>query len=276
MKYSMMSYSVARQTPQGQQVDMQAICDLTVKMGLDALDQVTLYGYDPADLRNMAHDHGIKIICYTQSLCLAHEQGPERDKALAEARNIIDIAGKLNAPMIMLALRGQEGVDRAISRRQTIECLADIIPWAQQAGVLLTVEHFPNPLSPFIISDDMQEALDVLPDLRITFDNGNVLSGGEDPVAAFNRHADQTAFVHFKDWNRVSEGGLLSLSGQRLTPALIGQGIVDYPALVEAMVQADYQGYVNLEYESSDISAHEALPLAHQYLLDLEAKLVTA
>ncbi len=77
MKYSMMTYSLVRQYKPNP-VDMADVLDVTVQLGLDAVDQVGLYGYEPSDLRKMADDRGLRFICYTQKLSFSSPDASER------------------------------------------------------------------------------------------------------------------------------------------------------------------------------------------------------
>jgi sugar phosphate isomerase/epimerase len=54
-----------------------------------------------------------------------------------------------------------------------------------------------------------------------------------------------------KDW-RWAEGGRLSTpDGQRFDSELVGQGILDYPAVLAAMKASGYQGALSFEYEGT-------------------------
>jgi L-ribulose-5-phosphate 3-epimerase len=297
MKYSMMTCSLVRAFPRGGPIDMKAVFDFTAELGLDALDQNGLYGYAPADLKRMADDRGIRIICYTEAAHFACPSGtygtPEapglpnvdRTRALDKFKSILDTAFALGAPMIMTPVPGraiaasvsreENERARADSRRWAIECFAAVAPLARAAGVTMTTEHFAAPNSPFILSDELEEAVRAVPDLRITLDNGNVYTGGEDPIHAFERHKDRIAFIHFKDWEipeRREEGWFTGLDGRSYRPALIGQGVLDYPSMLKALRAAKYAGYINLEYEDSRVPPFEAVRSALRWLRESEAQ----
>lgn len=279
MKYSMMTYSVARQHKPLPDNLMPMILDLAVDMGLDAVDQVTLYDYEPHDLRKMADDRGLHYICYTQPVKFASPDAEQRRAAMDEFRQILDRARILGAPRVMLPTPGSAEVDRDTARKYAIQCLAEAVELGKQANITVTTEHFPQIHSPFIVSDDLEQALQAVPDLRITYDGGNALTGGEDPVYAFTRHHQWIDFAHFKDWTRAepdTPGARQLLDGNWYRSALIGEGIMDYPSLVKAMIEYDYQGHINLEYESGDEPADQALRRAADYLRNLEQQVSVA
>ena len=270
MNYCLMTYTFARQTPGGKP-DLAQLCALTRELGLGAMDQVHLYGYEPKDIRRIADDHGVRIACYTFSVSLNFPDAAARKPGVDELKRGIEVARTLGAPAIMLPVGGKEGQTREESRRNVLAGLREGVQFAAQAGVRITVEHFPQAVSPFIVSDDIEEALKAVPELRVTFDSGNMLTGGEDPCAAFLRHKDKIIHAHFKDWSHPAEGGFVGLDGRRYKGALIGEGILDYPKLVATMMKAGYKGYIDIEYESADYPPEEATRRALDYLRSLEA-----
>jgi len=170
----------------------------------------------------------------------------------------------------MVITSGQADVPREVSRHRWIDGFQEVMPFVRQAGLTLTIENFPGATSPFVISSDVMEAVRAVPGLKLTFDNGNVLTGGEDPAASFRQCVQHVVHAHFKDWDVVPEpGGTLGLDGRRYQGALIGEGIVDHRSCLAAMQQANYQGYINLEYEGNKYPPEEATRRAAVYLRQL-------
>ena len=107
-----------------------------------------------------------------------------------------------------------------------------------------------------VVSSDILEAIREVPGRKLTFDNGNAFTGGEDPAASFARCAEHVVHAHFKDWTAVPAGeGLERMNGKWCQAALIGEGAVDQAACLTAMAAAAYQGYINIEYEGDQYSA---------------------
>jgi sugar phosphate isomerase/epimerase len=272
MNYALMTYTFARQTPGGKP-DMVKLCRLARELGLDAMDQVHLYGYEPAEIRRIADDHGIRIVCYTFSVDLNFPDAAGRQPGLDALKAGIDVACTLGAPIIMLPICGKQGQTREQSRRNVLAGLREGVKFGQAAGVKVSVEHFPQAISPFIVSDDIEEALKTVPDLWVTFDSGNMVTGGEDPSYAFLRHKQRIAHAHFKDWSHPAEGGMVGLDGKRYKGALIGEGIIDYKALVRTMAKAGYRGYIDIEYEGNDYTPEDATRRALDYLRSIETQM---
>ncbi len=269
-QYSMMSYTVARQLPGGK-ADVTGLCKLTRELGLDAIDFVGLYDTEPKEVRRIADSFGLKIICYTFGADLHGCDAGARAAGLETVRRELEVAQILGTSLVMLPYPAKTGMDRDTLRRQVIEGLKDAVKLGTAAGITLSIEHFPQADSPFVTAKDINEALEQVPELRVTFDNGNCLTGGDDPAAAFLSSRDKIVFAHFKDWRLLPAGaGRGALNGKFYAPELIGRGIINYPSLLKTMRDADYRGYINIEYEGDDIPAPQAIREALDYLRRIE------
>ncbi len=273
MKYSMMTYTFAHQL--GKNVDMVQVCKCARKNNLEAMDQVGLYGYKAGEIRQMADDYGLKIICYTFGADLNFPEAGQREPGLEKIREGLDIANVLGAPTIMLPLDGKPGLTREQTQRNIIEGLKPAARLAVAAGVKLSVEHFPDPIGPFVTSADVNKLTVEVPDTYVTFDSGNVMTGGEDPREGFLRSRSKIIHAHFKDWTLSADGksGMLGLDNRRYECALIGEGIIDYPALIRTMEEIGYDGYVNIEYTAFKYPPEVAIEKALGYLRRVELKL---
>jgi sugar phosphate isomerase/epimerase len=117
--------------------------------------------------------------------------------------------------------------------------------------------------SPIIVTGQVQRALRQAPGLKVTFDNGNVLMGGEDPVRAIKAYGQEIAHAHFKDWLKMAPDSAAFM------PAVIGTGVVDQKGCISALKQAGYRGYLNIEYDGRDLEPEVAVRRSREYLLPL-------
>ena len=271
MKLSMMSYTLARDK---KNFNLNRMCELTNELKLEGVDMVTTYGRPPEEIRRLLDQHGLKAICHTFFVDLIFPDSASRQAGVDAIRQGIEAAVILGTDKVMIPAPGKKDVPRDLARQYIIRGLQEVLVVARQAGVTLTLENFPGAGSPFVISSDMLEAIREVPGLKITFDNGNVLLGGEDPAASFERCAPHVVHAHFKDWVRVARGqGNEGLDGRWHKAALIGEGLVDHKACLLAMQQAGYKGYINIEYEGNKYPPDEATRRAADYLLDLMEEL---
>ncbi len=277
MKLSVMSYTLARQDwKRDGAFDLRRMCELAVDLGLDGVDMVTTYGLPPADVRRALDDHGLRAVCYTFPVsALNAATAADRAPAVDQVCRELETAVALGTDKVMLVTPGGKDIPRDVSRRRYIRGLQECAALARRAGLTMTLENFPGAGSPFAISSDVLEAIREVPGLKLTFDNGNVLLGGEDSAASFRRCAAHVVFAHFKDWERSPDPakGLEGLDGHRYRAALIGEGLVDQRACLAAMKEAGYAGYINIEYEGNAYPPDEATRKAAIYLQGLIAEL---
>lgn len=271
MKLSVMSYTFSRQGwKKNGRFDLEGLCRVAHALNIDGADIVTDHDLPPAEIRKVLSDSGISAVCYTFSAALNAATASERTAGVDAVKAGVDIALAIGAPLIMVVTPGKKGVPRDVSRRQFIHGLQESAAFARQAGIAMSIENFPGAGSPFVISSDILEAIREVPGLKLTYDNGNVMTGGEDPAASFTLCAAHTVHAHFKDWALAEPGkGMEGLDGRRYEAALIGEGIVPHRACLAAMKQAGYKGYINIEYEGNKYPPDEATRRAAEYLQGL-------
>ncbi len=272
MKYeqmTMMSYTLARGA-WGKNPDIRKLCELAVKLGLKTVDWVTTYNIKPAEIRKICDDYNLRTVCYTFFADINFPERTARQAGIDAIRAGIETALVLGTDKIMLPIGGKEGLTRQESRRNVIEGLKDAVRAGEENGVSVTVEHFPQCTAPFITSSDVNEAVRAVPSLRITYDSGNVLTGGEDPADGFLKSREYIIHSHFKDWAVVPEGkGMRGCDGRYYRGALVGEGALEYKKILQAMHRSGYEGYVDFEYEGSDYTPEEAMEKGLRYLKEI-------
>jgi len=91
--------------------------------------------------------------------------------------------------------------------------------------------------------------------LGICFDTGHYALGGGDPVEGIRRYAERIWLVHFKDFDpkvveraKEQDWGYPEMVGAGLFSEL-GKGVVDFPAVLEALRDIGYQGWIVVEQD---------------------------
>jgi len=268
----MMSYTMTRQK---EHFDFDEMLRLTAELGMAGIDFFGSCGMTVDEVRARVDDAGIPVVCYIYSANLAATDKGELTKALDTTKRQVDEALVLGAPLMMVTTPGIEGVDRTEARKRWIGGLQMANAIAQDAGLVLSIENFPGADSPFVVGDDVLEAMREVPGLKLTFDNGNA-GTGEDPGASFARCAEHVVHAHFKDWRIVdaaNPGARLMLDGHHYVAALIGEGDIDQAGSLAAMKKAGYDGCINIEYEGNDYTPAEGVRRAVAYLRSLEETL---
>ncbi len=261
----MMTYTMARQG-----FSVEDIVKTATELKMDGIDWVTTYGRDPNELKQMSVDAGLEVACHT--FFAAKLMAGDSDW-LDEIKQSIDNAVLLGAPVIMIPTLNNDKKSRDEFRGFWIDALRQIAPLADQAGIVLTIENFPGESSAFVIASDFFDAKKQIPQLKLTYDNGNAASG-EDPLESFNLCKNEIVHVHFKDWyirDEPAENYRRMLNGKFFKPALVGQGNLPTTQCLKALEDSGYDGFINIEYEGSDIPANEATKLAVEFLREQHA-----
>ena len=123
-------------------------------------------------------------------------------------------------------------------------CIANVravCDHAESEGVDFCVEA--GPFCLVRVADDVERLLDEVdsPRLHVNYDGGNFQWGGQDALEAAERFASRTAHVHIKDW---------SIAESR--EAALGDGDIDYAAVLQILRSAGYDGWLVIERERTD------------------------
>lgn len=76
-------------------------------------------------------------------------------------------------------------------------------------------------------------------------DTGHLAAGGSDPVEVFRTYGKRIVHTHFKDFDPEA----LGFGGRRGRMAPLGQGRVDFPALVRILHESQYDGWIVVEFD---------------------------
>lgn len=106
-------------------------------------------------------------------------------------------------------------------------------------------------------ADEIEQILREIPHQTagLCLDTGHSYYSGMDPVATLLRYADRLDYVHFKDIDRQVFDQVM---GQRIrffeacaagVMCPIGQGVLDYDGIRQALAEIGYQGYITVEQE---------------------------
>ena len=160
----------------------------------------------------------------------------------------IEAAREMKVDRMLLAFFGPKGelkASNAEDMRRVIEVLGELAPRAEKAGVFLGIESY-------LSADDHLKILDAVKSkaIKVYFDVKNMAHAGHDPIAALKTlGADRICQIHFKDRPYLEKGS----------------GDVDWPAVVAAIEEIRYSGWIVLETPSptKDIVADTRKNLAY-------------
>lgn len=133
-----------------------------------------------------------------------------------------------------------------------VEELKPVVEHAEKVGVPLLVEPEPDLL--IETADQYLEFADRIqsPMLGLNFDIGHFYCVKDDPAATVHKLKAHTRHVHLED-----------IAASRVHHHLVpGEGVIDFPAVIQALRETNYQGWVTVElypyHESPDVAARTA------------------
>jgi sugar phosphate isomerase/epimerase len=165
----------------------------------------------------------------------------ELDRRVEATKAALRMARSLGAEFVVNQV-GQVPDDLASSEGQTlVEVLRDLGMFSQHAGAWLAAETGSES------GADLRRLLDALPQgaLAVTLNPGNLIINDHSPLEAVAALGDAIRHVRAID-------GVRDFGRRRGTEAAVGHGATDWPALLGALEEHGYRGYLSLGRENAD------------------------
>ena len=165
------------------------------------------------------------------------------DDDLAGARRAIDFVRRFPEPR--LGLGGAACPSRHSSRRwldQAIAFYNEVGQLGASVGVSVNVHPHSHHGSLLETAEQYQHLLDNLDPRFVSFgpDTGHIVRGGQELLTCLRAHLPRITHVHLKDANAAHEW------------VALGDGVCDFPAVLELLRSVGYNGWVVAEEESED------------------------
>jgi inosose dehydratase len=224
----------------------------------DAVHDISAAGYDgielfdgnlmqyrdaPEDFVRLLDEAGLRLVgVYSGANFIFPDVLGEE---LARIELAAQLAGELGAQYLVVGGGAQrtEGTDAADYERlaAALDAVDDI---ADDHG--LTATFHPHMTT---IVETPEQVATVLADSRIALcpDTGHIILGGGDPAELIARHADRIPYVHVKDVDPET-GSFVPL----------GEGALNLDAVMAALREADYDGWITIELDAWDNPAGAA------------------
>jgi inosose dehydratase len=121
----------------------------------------------------------------------------------------------------------------------------------------LTASYHPH-LTTIVEGPEQIERVLGLSDINLCPDTAHLTAGGSDAVTTIRRYGDRIVYAHLKDF-RADPFAFLPL----------GEGDLDFPAILAALRDAGHDGWVTVELDSFDGPPGEAARRSRAYLASL-------
>jgi len=151
------------------------------------------------------------------------KDNPRARKWVADS---IPITARLKAEVVLLPFFGKASLTNHAEMDYVADILKDLAPAAQKAGVTLGLEDT-------ISAEDNVRIMDRTgsPAVKVYYDVGNSTNNGFDVVKEIRwLGASRICQMHLKD-----------------NPHYMGEGSIDFPAVMKAITDIGFQGFCNLE-----------------------------
>lgn len=197
--------------------------------------------FDYAAIRRFAEEAGVRINSFHLPFYPGYWLDPstpdeaKRAETITTLKRMLDHAATAGARFAVIHPSGEPYADEERPGRiaQAKATLAELCDYAESKGVHLAVENLPRTC----LGRDSGEMLELISAddrLVICFDTNHLLS--EDPVDFIKACGHKIVTLHVSDYDRLDERHWLP-----------GEGTTDWPALVNALWEAGYNGPWNYE-----------------------------
>ncbi|MFC2026257.1 sugar phosphate isomerase/epimerase family protein [Chloroflexota bacterium] len=242
------------------------------KAGLDGAEIIWQDDYSAAipesgsqalvdEIKSLAQDLELEIVALTPYMSGYNSlDSQERERDIERLKHCIGVAAELNCSYIRVYAGsfkpGDNGHDEKWKR--LVESLIQAGEFAGQAGVILCVENHFNTMT---VSATETTALmkDIgSPDIGILYDQANLtFTHNETYEKAIPLQSEWIRYVHVKDLvftdpekPFVADAVAVVKAEERtIRSRPVGEGILDWPAILKQLINTGYDGFLSLEYE---------------------------
>jgi sugar phosphate isomerase/epimerase len=163
----------------------------------------------------------------------------------------IPITKELNARVMLLPFFGKGALTTRAEMDRVGDALRDLAPEAERAGVILGLEDTISAEDNVRIMDRARSKA-----VLVYYDIGNSTNNGFDPVAEIRwLGASRICQIHLKD-----------------NPHYLGEGKIDFPAVIRAIAGIGFQGFANLETSAPSKSIEKDMARNLAFVRRLMAK----
>lgn len=198
-----------------------------------------------APARRALEDTGLVPVALMASLFWLGEERSSAAATRCVGEQILACAAELGVPRVLVATGPwPDEVEREAAHEELLGNLRWLVA-AAPAGVEIVSEAvgvpWPHSHWPICNVETFQAYRALVPELKANFDTNNYLTAGDEPVEAVTRLGDAIVGVHLKD-ARFLDGRYRNIQA--------GHGVIDFPAVVDALRGIGYDGWIVAEDET--------------------------
>jgi len=214
----------------------------------------------PQKLRGLAEKTGVAIASLRLDCFRAEPALIGRREIIEGAQQVLlralGAASEAGAEMVTVPFFGKNAIELEDELTRAANSLLDMVDHAEEAGVVIAVES----TLAFHQQEFLLDHLGYTGDVKVCCNPGVALSRKLDMATGIRQlSADAIAFVRFKDV-RITEGAPPDFN------VPLGEGDVDFGAVVQALHAVRYDGWVIVDPPTSTATGQEAVRAAGEAL----------
>lgn len=223
---------------------MPHICEILKKAGLTGIEPspwiMGPYFDDPVPMADLLQQYGLQLASIGAGGGFPKATLSEKERSAIE--RVFDYVSSFPEPRVSLSHGSRDRSDLAERQRNAMSCINEVGRIATDRGITCAFHPTSGPPSIFRTPEDYKIMLDLLDTQVVGYcaDSGHIVNGGMDVYEIFSTYAPVIRHVHVKD-----------ITAEK-TWAPMGKGIIDFPRLMRTLQEADYDGWICMEEESSD------------------------
>ncbi len=259
MRIAASMWSLVSEARRGR-LDAPAFVRYAAGIGVEGVELLDVFWRDQGREETQALDAlaetGLPVSAYAIGNDLVQPDPHERARQVRHILAGVDTARRLGTGLLrVFSGSAKEGASAEQGRRWIVEGLREGAAYAAAHGVILALENhglFAGRADQVrAIVDEVGSAA-----LRANVDTGNFLLVGQDPAVAARELASLAAYVHLKDFRPAGDEDqpddvYAGLDGRRFAGRVIGDGAVRLDAVLGALRDAGYEGWLSIEYEGA-------------------------
>lgn len=224
--------------------DCPHMCEIIKRAGLTGIEtsagMMGRYFEDAALMADLLAEHGLSLASLGFGGAFRNSTLNEQERAQAD--RVFDYLKSFPQARLTLAHGSRDRSDLTERQYNAMACVNEVARLAVERGIACAFHPTSGGYSIFRSADDYKLMLDSLDTSVVGYcpDSGHIVNGGMDVYEIFSTYASVISHVHLKD---ISEDNHW---------APMGEGIIDFPRLLQTLHDADYGGWINIEEESAD------------------------
>lgn len=245
MKLSVTIYSLHNYIGKGE-MDVKGFIEYCAGIGAPAVDLGYFWKDEATEIPQAGQwlkDNGLQLGAYISRGDFTKQDADERAQEVVILKKAVDAAAQMKAPALrVFAGNGWPGAKFEDVRDWVIEGHKQVAAHAEEKGVIVGLENHGRLCGAIEAIRTIVEGVGSK-NFGVTFDMGNWVGAGEDPLEAAREFARDTVYVHVKDAKKTDEGN---------RSCVVGEGFVDIAGCARILKDAGYTGWYSLEYEAAE------------------------